>query len=292
MSLPEQRICQLLGRLGWNRSECAIAPQPMGSTNESYKCSYRDEEFILRLGTRQAGILSINRHAEEAALKLVSKLSCGANLVYYDLETGNMVTKYIHGRELAADDLNDPKRLAQMVHVLKAVHTQETAFTFDFYGDVERRLEVLKEHNIPLHPEFSRAYKIYRICMERNSINAKLHFGLCHGDPFVNNFVLSDSGQLFLLDYEYAGMGDVFFDLSCIAPGLTPEKQKELLCLYFGECTPFLLEKLYDFFIINLMWNGTWAYVKSCDVPKEVFDYIQFGDFHMDSILKSGRPKK
>lgn len=286
MRLPEQRLNALFSCLGWNCSECTIEPEPMGSTNESYLCTYRGEKYVLRLGTRKADILSINRRAEEAALKIVSRLSLGANLIYYDLESGNMVTKFLCGRELTGEDLNNPNCLNQIVQVLKTLHSQKSSYVFDFYADVEQRLRFINEHKIPVHPEFSCAYEKYRLCRNRNSINSKLHYGLCHGDPFVNNFILSEDGQLFLIDYEFSGMGDVFFDLSCIAPGLSPKMQKELLYLYFGECTPQLMQKLNDFCIINLMWNGTWAYVKSYDVPAEVFDYVKFGDFHMDTILK------
>ena len=291
MPLPEQRIKNLLDQLNWNRLECVIDPNPLGSTNESYLCTVRGEKYVLRLGTKQAGILSINRHAEEAALKLVSKLQCGANLIYYDLETGNMVTEYIRGREMTGEDLQNPPYFCRMIQVLKTVHAQKMSDQFDFYADIERRLNYIKEHNIPLHAQFNLAYEKYQQYKNRNNINPVLHYGLCHGDPFPNNFILSDSGKVFLIDYEFAGMSDIFFDLACIAPSLALENQKELLRLYFGKYSPSLLEKLYDFFVINLMWNGTWAYVKSMDVPAEVFDFVKFGDTHIDHILNAKRPE-
>lgn len=290
MPIPEQRINALLRRLEWNRADCAIEPTPLGSTNESYLCTYRGEKYVLRLGTNQAGILSINRRAEEAALKIVSDLHCGAPLVYYDIESGNMVTRFIQGRELTGEDFNDPRCLREVIKVLKTVHSRQTAFQFDFYGDVERKIDFIKQHNIPLHPKFSCAYEKYQACMDRNEVNPKLHYGLCHGDPFPNNFILSDDGQTYLIDYEFSGMGDVFYDLACIAPGLEPQNQEELLRLYFGACTAPLLQKLHDYIIINLMWNGTWAYVKSYDVPADVFDFVKFGDLHVNLILKDSHP--
>ena len=67
------------------------------------------------------------------------------------------------------------------------------------------------------------------------------------------------------------------------------EEKQHLLELYFGESRPELLQKLCDFSVVNWMWNGTWAYLKSCEVPPEQFDYIDFGHRHIDMILRYKR---
>lgn len=38
----------------------------------------------------------------------------------------------------------------------------------------------------------------------------------CHNDPLNANF-LRDGDHVWIVDYEYAGMGDVFFDLGNLA---------------------------------------------------------------------------
>ena len=54
----------------------------------------------------------------------------------------------------------------------------------------------------------------------------------CHNDLLNANFLL-DGDHVWIVDYEYAGMGDPFFDLGNLAVnnGLTPEAQETLLSL-------------------------------------------------------------
>ena len=142
---------------------------------------------------------------------------------------------------------------------------------------------------IPLHPAFPQAYRYYQEIARKYQPEESSFRGLCHGDLFANNFLLADNGQIVLLDYEYAGMSDVFYDLACFSIGWGAVEKEQLLRLYFGKSNPQLLQKLFDFSVISWMWNGTWAYLKSCEVSPEQFDYIDFGHRHIDAILNVQR---
>ena len=92
--------------MGWNESDFSLEPQALGSTNTSYLCTYCGDRYVLRLGSEHPGLLAINRKAEEAALRVVSAIGCGAELIYYDAVNGNMLTRYIEGREMAGKDFS------------------------------------------------------------------------------------------------------------------------------------------------------------------------------------------
>jgi thiamine kinase-like enzyme len=61
----------------------------------------------------------------------------------------------------------------------------------------------------------------------------------CHNDLLTANFI-DDGHRIRIVDWEYAGMGDVFFDLANFAVnnGLSPEETAELLRAYFGDVRP------------------------------------------------------
>lgn len=284
-----ERLQALFRTLGWHESEVEIETQPMGATNASYRCRYHGERYVVRLGSSCPGLLAINRKAEEAALKVVSENGCGASLVYYDADTGNMVTRYLAGRDMNRDDFRDAGLLQEAVRLMRQLHALQTPYSFDMYRDVEEKLAAIRERGIPLHAEFSEAYQFYREIAEKYPLETSTFRGLCHGDMFANNFLLTEKGQIVLLDYEYAGMSDIFYDLACFSTGWNPEEKAHLLQLYFGESRPELLQKLCDFSVVSWMWNGTWAYLKSCEVPPEQFDYIDFGHKHIDAILNYKR---
>ena len=108
--MPEknkQRIQAVVAAMGWDECDFSLEPQVLGSTNTSYLCAYRGERYVLRLGSEHPGLLAINRKAEEAALRVVSAIGCGAELIYYDAVNGNMLTRYIEGREMAGKDFHN-----------------------------------------------------------------------------------------------------------------------------------------------------------------------------------------
>ena len=59
----------------------------------------------------------------------------------------------------------------------------------------------------------------------------------CHNDLLTANFILDDGDVLRIIDWEYAGMGDRYFDLGNFAVNneLDDEDEERLLDAYFGE---------------------------------------------------------
>jgi thiamine kinase-like enzyme len=76
----------------------------------------------------------------------------------------------------------------------------------------------------------------------------------CHNDLLNLNWMEEDTpgeiGEIRLLDWEYAGMGDIFFDLAnfCHHHRLNDDQVRHLLQEYFGEVTPK------NFARLKLMW--------------------------------------
>ena len=83
---------------------------------------------------------------------------------------------------------------------------------------------------------------------------------LCHNDPWHNNFL--DDGTVRLLDWEFAGMGDPFFDLASVAGASLPEENAFLLECYFGAATPEDLQTLDEMLFVVVFWNATWALIQ------------------------------
>lgn len=114
---------------------------------------------------------------------------------------------------MTGKDFHDPQLLLQGIRQMQNLHRQKTDYRFDMYQDIERKLAAIRENGIPLHPDFEKAYACYCERKDRHPLETSPHIGLCHGDPFANNFVLDTAGNVHLLDYEYAGMSDVSPDV-------------------------------------------------------------------------------
>jgi thiamine kinase-like enzyme len=107
----------------------------------------------------------------------------------------------------------------------------------------------------------------------------------CHNDLLASNFI-DDGHTIRILDWEYAGMGDLFFDLGnfSVNQSLNEEYSKLLLLYYFGEVRPADLAHL------NLMRLGSdlresfWGFLQM-GISELDFDYKEYAHHHLNRFL-------
>ncbi len=114
---------------------------------------------------------------------------------------------------------------------------------------------------------------------------------LCHNDLLAANF-LDDGQDLWLVDWEYAGMGHPMFDLANLATngGFSEDEEADLLRYYQGEdsVSPRDLMELRILRRISLLREVLWALIQTVASDIE-FDYQDYADRHLNQYreLKS-----
>jgi thiamine kinase-like enzyme len=112
---------------------------------------------------------------------------------------------------------------------------------------------------------------------------------LCHNDLLAGN-LLVDGDDLRIVDWEYAGMGDRWFDLGNLAVnnGLGGREEERLLAAYFGEppddrrrATLALMRFMSDF--REAMWGVVQGTVSDLD-----FDYAGYAREHFERLARTG----
>ena len=281
------KIDEILAGLGWGRAECEVGETSYGATNSSYFCTYGGEKYIIRIGAENSDLLVINRHAEKAAMEAVRGAEYSIPFVYFNPENGNMVTKYVDADAMTGEEFAREENIVKMAAILKDLHSRKTGYFFNPYDDVEKKLEYIKQHKIPMHEKFDEAYEIYKIRMERNPAFEKKYLGLCHNDITAGNCLIAkDNQKIYLIDYEFSGMGNIYNDLLCMVHSLPAEMQQLFFREYFGEYEERMMQKAKDFHVIVLMWNVTWAYLKTLDPGKNPeVDYMHHGNQWIEAIL-------
>ena len=88
---------------------------------------------------------------------------------------------------------------------------------------------------VPIPPEYERAAAVGRR-IEAAFLADPIELRPCHNDLLNANFI-DDGTRIRIIDWEYAGMGDPFFDLGnfSINHELTPDEDAMLLREYDGE---------------------------------------------------------
>ena len=100
----------------------------------------------------------------------------------------------------------------------------------------------------------------------------------CHNDLLNLNFI-DDGTHIRILDWEYAGMGDIFFDLGnfAVQHEFNGEQDEILLRAYFGKPTDSQRAHLKLMKIMSDLREAMWGVVQA-GVSKLDFDYVGYAE--------------
>jgi len=109
----------------------------------------------------------------------------------------------------------------------------------------------------------------------------------CHNDLLNANFI-DDGNRIRIVDWEYAGMGDPFFDLGNFSVNhqLTPEQDAYLLTAYDGTDEPDAprLARLTLMRVVSDFREAMWGVLQQAISTLEV-DFVAYADEHFDRLL-------
>jgi thiamine kinase-like enzyme len=109
----------------------------------------------------------------------------------------------------------------------------------------------------------------------------------CHNDLLSSNLV-DDRRMVWILDWEYGGAGDLFFDLGNLAANglFDREQEDQLLRDYFGKVRPADLRRLRLMRLASDMREAMWGFLQT-RISKLDFDYRTYARRHFERFLES-----
>ena len=152
---------------------------------------------------------------------------------------------------------------------------------FDAHAVVDLyRIEALA-HGVSVPPEFVAAHEV----SERvRSARGPQDLVPCHNDLLNANFL--DDGEIRIVDWEYAGMGDRFFDLANLSVnhefGL--DEDRMLVAAYFGDEKPGDLAALRLMRFMSDFREAMWGVLQS-GISELDFDFKGYADKHFQRML-------
>jgi len=216
----------------WPGREATLSELGGGITNRNFKVTVGGEVFVLRMGGAKTYLLGIDRSVEHAAGKRAFEVGVGPEVVAFLPEEGWLVARYIDGKTISLDEMRRPGSLRRVAAALRAFHeSPPIPGRFDAWAVVEANRATAVAHGVVIPPEFEPAREV----AER--IRATLGpqpLVPCHNDLLNANFL--DDGSIRIVDWEYAGMGDRFFDLANFSVNheFGAEDDRRFLGEYFG----------------------------------------------------------
>ena len=254
-----------------------------GITNKNYKVEAGGKAYMLRIAGESTDVLGINRATEYAANLAAGLLGVAPQVLYFIEPEGYLVTRFIHGKRIPPDEMVKPYNIRRVVRKLRLFHTRapELKGEFSVFRRVEHLTEISRQHGCTFPFDFDWITGKMRE-VEETLRKSPYTPTPCHCDLLNLNF-LDDHGDLRILDWEYAGMGDIFFDLSNFSHHhrFTDDQVKTLLLSYFGEVSPKLFARLKLMWpmseIHEAMWGTTQTGISKLDVDFKGYADLWFG---------------
>ena len=269
-----------------------MTPIEGGITNLNYRIDVDQEAFVLRLAGTDTELLGIDRAAEVEACRVAAEAGVGPEVVAFEPDLGCIVTRFVSGSPIPENELGHEAVMRSVVASIRAIHgSRPIRATFPVFRIVEEFRDIAAERGVEVPAEYDDAHAVAgRI--EGSFAAAPAPLTTCHNDLLNANFLL-EGDHTWIVDYEYAGMGDPFFDLGnlSINNDLDEDAQALLLRMYFGDVRDVHRARLALMRIVSDLREAMWGVVQQA-ISTLDFDYVGYADRHFARLLaNAGDPR-
>lgn len=245
-----------------------------GMTNRSFKFSVNNKDYIMRIPGEGTENL-IDRESEANIYQKIRPLKISDNLLYINPDNGYKITEYIHNSRNC--DSKADRDLNMCLDVIRKLHNSD--YTVDNFFSIFDNIKFYED----LWGQESSIFKNYEETKEnvfrlKDFIDDNTdEFSLCHIDANPDNFIIDESDNVYLIDWEYAAMQDPLVDIAmfCIYAMYDEEEIDHFIDLYFvNGCTQIERIKIYCYIAAcGLLWSNWCEYKRHLGV--------EFGEYSL-----------
>ena len=240
----------------------SLNPVKKGLTNDSFTFSIRnDGKYVIRIPNTDTSAL-VNREEEAAVYSAVQGLHISDEILYLDPASGIKITKFVN--QAHSLDVYNRDELSLALDKLKELHHSglEVQHTFDLRRTIDRYELLRGNPSLFQNYEFTRT-KMLELLACIDTMNRE--YCLCHIDANCDNFLITDTKEVRLIDFEYAGMQDPNLDIAmiCLYSQLDIKMIDKIIDTYHGhrvdDTTRYLI---YAYIAIGGFIWSIWCEVK------------------------------
>jgi thiamine kinase-like enzyme len=282
--MPE--LADIIARLEPELGALEGDPRPLdgGITNRNYKLRLGGEDLVLRLCDHGAEVLGIDRSTEEIASRRAAAEGIAPPVVAFLADVPALVTRWLPGGDVALEEMRTPGVLAQVAGMLRRLHATPALPTpFAIFRLVEEQRALADGLPDSYERLLALAHRIEVAASGPEHVPVS-----CHNDLLTANFV-RDGARVCIVDWEYAGMNDRYFDLGNLSVnnGFDAEHDRALLELYFEEpVTEARFASLQLFRIVSDFREAMWGAVQLRRSELD-FDYAAYANEHFTRLERA-----
>lgn len=256
------RVKELLVLANWG--DYAKIERLGGMTNHSYKVTLPDgKELLVRIpgeGTEEM----INRSDERKSTQLACDLLIDSELLYFG-DDGTKVMKFIHDPQPMNEEVMRRKEnLVQAAELFHRLHYSgvDTGVRFEVFEMATLYEKIIHDGGVAFYDDYEEVKQTVMDIKTEVDKDGEAPKVPCHNDSLMGNWVLDGNGKLYLIDWEYSGMNEAMWDLSCLSieADYTDVEDELLLRTYYGfenkesgveEKKRFIAVKMY----VDYLWT-------------------------------------
>jgi thiamine kinase-like enzyme len=224
------RVEQLAG------ADRVVSELPGGLTNTNYKVTVGGRSYVVRVSSKDAGLLAIDRENEYVNSVAAAEAGIGAAVVAYLPELGALVLEFIEGSTMSAENLRSGERLREVAEAIRGLHgCRRFRDDFDMFRTQERYVRIVQERGLRLPERYLEFAPQVGVIEQAMAVRDEGTVP-CNNDLLAENFIWT--GERFrLIDYEYSGNNDPMFELGNIwsESNLSLAQLEELVAHYYGR---------------------------------------------------------
>ena len=247
-----------------------------GMTNRSFIFTVNNKRYIMRIPGEGTDKL-IDRREEYDVYQRVKKEPYTETILYLNPDNGYKISEFLENTRNS--DSNNVQDVKESMNVLRKFHNQnyQVDHTFDLWKQIDfyeslrktasayRDYEEIKDWVLKLKP-----------FIEDNVTK----WSLCHIDANYDNFLIDQNNNVFLIDWEYAGMQDTDLDIAMYAiyAGYTKEKIDQLINIYYeNKVSENIRYKIYAYVAVGgLLWSNWCEYKQSLGLDFGEYSLAQY----------------
>lgn len=236
-----------------------------GLTNYNYIMSINGEEYVVR---QPGGMTNemIDRSIEKVNNAIACELGLNSECFYFDDISGIKISIYIkNSKNIAQADPCDPVNIKAVSYLMKRIHTSPKAFPnrFDWEAELNKYEKIVQEQKGDFFFDYFTLKAQLQEFVKKNINSVELV--PCHNDTVPENFVISEDGRAYLIDWEYSGMNDPSWDVAAyiLESRLSEEAIQYLLQVYYGDLpSDAEIMKIKTYMAVqDLLWT-VWALIR------------------------------
>ena len=263
----------------WKNCRLEYKPSGNGITNPNFIVTADNKNYFLKIPGAGTDSFIDRDNCHEANL-IAMKSDSGPEVFKYYSDTGVEIWEWLEGyRQLTFGDIYNKKIFSKIAETTLKFHSyNESSLPLTQSLFEQARHMIKRSDDLGYKPPWYDRI-IFLLNTIEEAVNTDgINLRPSHNDLWTNNFMYNpETGDMKIIDFEYASMSDPYNDLGCFSTSnyLTEAMDVELCKLYHGEWDEkgFARIKLYKI-VADIKW-GYWALQQSLysDVK---FDYMEW----------------